>query len=290
MYIKVKYSYEVFMKKNFHSVFAIGLLATCFILPACSDSGSNSSDESAIKSSTSADAPESQANSEPTYTITLDSSGFADIQAVYQSIQPNEKAIFIVRHGERGFNTTKETPLTENGVEQALTVGRKLVGPEDFDYISTDFVRTKETCENIALGRGQTTFPYESNETYVRSTFVKDDDLFDSYQDGKKINSHVVITKWAYDGDYADAFYDLKETCESVVANTFQAVKNKITVICSHDEFIVPMLVYLTDKQADVKLHETYKWLTNLAGVAVIIDENGNRRAYAVKGLDKGTE
>ncbi len=281
------------MKRNIHSFFAVGLLSTCFILPACSDSESSNPNQPAeINSSTSAETPESQASGEPespTFNIPLDESGFADIQAVYQSIQPNEKAVFILRHGEREPRVTKETPLTEDGVEQSKSVGAKLVGQEDFNYLSTDFVRTKETCSNIAIGRGQSTFPYDTNGTYTSSAYIKNKEQFNAYNSLDGNNSSVVIATWAYTGEYSDAFNDIKETSESIIASTFQIVQSRITVICSHDDFLVPMVVYLSDKKADVKLYESHKWLNYLAGVAIIIDEKGSRRAYAIKGLESGT-
>ena len=278
------------MKRKIHSVFAVALLSSCFIFPACSDSESNSPNEPAgIDSSTSAESPDSQASGEPAYNIPLDTSGFADIQAVYQSIQPNEKALFIVRHGDREPSVKKESALTDRGVEQALSVGQKLTGDEEFNYLSTDFVRTKETCHNIAIGRGQTTFPYDTNNTFTSSAWILDKDKVTEYNSLDGNNSNIVISQWAYTGEYADAFNNLKETSESIISNTFQATQGRITVICSHDEFIVPLVAYLTDGKADVKAYETRKWLYYLAGVAIIIDENGSRRAYSIRGLDKGT-
>ena len=281
------------MKRNIHSFFAVGLLSTCFILPACSDSESSNPNQPAeINSSTSAETPESQASGEPespTFNIPLDESGFADIQAVYQSIQPNEKAVFILRHGEREPRVTKETPLTEDGVEQSKSVGAKLVGQEDFNYLSTDFVRTKETCQNIAIGRGQASFPYDTSSIYTSATYKKDKEKFNEYNSLDGNNSNIVISMWAYTGEYSDAFYDIAETSESVIASTFQNLQNRITVICSHDDFLVPLIAYTSERKADLKVYETHKWLNYLAGVAIIIDEKQNRRSYAVKGLESGT-
>ena len=275
------------MKKNILSITIVGFLF--LVLSSCSDSDSdNPSGTEDSNESSSSNALSSTTSSESADGIPLDSNGFADIQAVYQSIQPDEKAIFILRHGQRGGHTSKETPLTEDGVEQAKSVGEKLKSTEEFYYLSTDFVRTEETCRNIAIGREQTTFPYDTNNTFTSSAYIKDRDKFKEYTSLNGNNSNMIISQWAYKGDYADAFYNLKETCESIIKDSFKAVQNRITIICSHDEFLVPMIVYLTDGKADVKLYETYKWLYYLAGVAIIVDEKGNRRSYATKGLAKG--
>lgn len=277
------------MKRPNISLFATTMLFGAFLISACSDSGSSTSNDPAeIESSASVDTVDSQPGA-ASVNIPLDSSGFADIQTVYQSIQPNEKAVFIIRHGEREPRVTKESPLTEDGIEQSKSVGAKLAGQEEFNYLSTDFVRTKETCYNISLGRGQDTFPYDSSDIYTSSTFIKDKEKVLEYNSLDGNSSSMVIAKWAYTGEYADAFNNLKETSESVIENTFLAVQRRITVICSHDEFIVPLIAYLTDGKTDVKVYESRKWLNYLAGVAIIVDEKGNRRSYAIKGLESGT-
>ncbi len=277
------------MKRTTISLFATTMLFGALLISACSESDSSTSNDPAEnESSASVDSVDSQPGA-ASVNIPLDSSGFADIQAVYQSIQPNEKAVFILRHGERESSTSKETPLTEEGVNQSISVGQKLASNEDFNYLSTDYVRTQETCHNIAIGRGQESFPYDTNNTFTSGAFIKDKDTFDSYITGGKVNSRLIVGTWAFTGEYADAFNDLKETCESIITNTFNAVQSRVTVICSHDEFLVPMIAYLTEKKADVKIHETSNWLNYLAGVAIIIDEKGNRRSYAIKGLESGT-
>lgn len=281
------------MKGKISCLFTVALPFFFLALSACSDSDSgNPNEPTEVNSSTSTENPGSQASGEPekqTFNIPLDESGFADIQAVYQSIQPNEKAVFILRHGEREPRVTKETPLTEDGVEQSKSVGAKLIGQEEFSYLSTDFVRTKETCQNIAIGRGQASFPYDTSSIYTSATYKKDKEKFNEYNSLDGNNSNIVISMWAYTGEYSDAFYDIAETSESVIASTFQNLQNRITVICSHDDFLVPLIAYTSERKADLKVYETHKWLNYLAGVAIIIDEKQNRRSYAVKGLESGT-
>jgi phosphohistidine phosphatase SixA len=277
------------MKRTTISLFATTMLFGALLISACSDSGSSTSNDPAeIESSASVDTVDSQPGA-ASVNIPLDSSGFADIQAVYQSIQPNEKAVFILRHGEREPRVTKESPLTEDGIEQSKSVGAKLAGQEEFNYLSTDFVRTKETCHNIAIGRGQESFPYDTNSLYTSATYKKDKEKFNEYNSLDGNNSNIVISMWAYTGEYADAFNDIAETSETIIASTFQNLQNRITVICSHDDFLVPLIAYTSNRKADLKIYETHKWLNYLAGVAIIVDGKGNRRSYAIKGLESGT-
>lgn len=287
---------------------------TASLLSACSDdssSGSNpatptaesSSSPIAVDPTSSAITPESSASLEssasiasssdatpaaPVTEITYDEFGFVDIQPVFMSIQPNEKAIFILRHGEREAKVTKQSKLTEDGIEQALSVGQKLISDEEIYFLSTDFVRTKMTCEYIAQGRGQTTFPYDTSNIFTKEAFVKDSDKFTEYNSIEGNSNKMTLTKWAYNGDFADAFYDLGEACEKVINEAFSLVKGRINVIGSHDEFVTPLIVYLSEGKADLRIFEEGKnrhWINFLAGAAIIVDDQGNRRAYPIKGL-----
>lgn len=278
------------------------------LLSACSDdssSGSNpantaiesSSSPTAVPPASSGIVPESSpsiasssdaAPATPVTEITYDEFGFVDIQPVFLSVQPNEKALFIMRHGERQPRITRESPLTEDGIEQAISVGQKLISNEDLYYLSTDYVRTKMTCEMIAQGRGQTTFPYDTCNIFTSGAFIKDTAKFTAYNNEPGGSNKMTLTKWAYNGEFADAFYDLAEASEKVISEAFSLVKGRINVICSHDEFLTPLIAYLTEGKADLRIFEEGKnrhWLNFLAGVAIIVDDQGNRRAYAIKGL-----
>ena len=47
---------------------------------------------------------------------------FVDIQDVYESIKPNERVIFVLRHAKRGDDTSKSGSLTDDGKEQSNVV------------------------------------------------------------------------------------------------------------------------------------------------------------------------
>jgi Fructose-2,6-bisphosphatase len=292
------------MKK---SVFFLPLMAlSVAFLAACSDdssSGSNpdATDPGLSSSSIDMQAPtssditptESSSSEVPEYvdpaSLVPDEKGFVDIQLVYRSLQPNEKAVFAIRHAERDPSVTRESPLSEDGEEQALEVGRKLVGPDEFTYTHTDFVRTYKTCLNIATGRGQATFPNDTNDIFTESWFISNDSLYKEYS-SQQNNSRVVIASWSYNGEFADAFYDYNEKNAEMVkmlAGDY-ATASRVRIVCSHDNFLVPLAVYLTNKAVDIKLFERNVWLNYLAGVAIITNDAGAQRFYAVKGLNSG--
>jgi len=244
----------------------------------------------------------------PVATITLDSIGLADIADVFKTVRCNEKAVFVIRHGERDdAQTGKETPLTywENepdtvngepadGVRQARAVGKKLISADEFVFTHTKYVRTEQTCLNIALGRGQATFPHDSSEIYSISWYKKDKERYSFYEDSTT-NVRLVIAGWAYDNLYADAFYDLKEKSEEIVKTHIApdyASMNKFRVICSHDDFILPLTVFASNGTVNYRFHDpaSRHWPYFLTGVAVIIDDKNQIRYVPFKGLGIGAE
>ncbi len=242
----------------------------------------------------------------PVATIPLDTNGLADIADVFKSVRCNEKAVFVIRHGERDDGQTgKETPLTywegepdsikgqpSDGVRQAIAVGKKLASADEFTYTHTKYLRTEQTCFYINQGRGQATFPHDSADFYSISWFKKDKDRYKFYEDSTT-NVRLVIAGWAYDNLYADAFYDLAEKSNEIVKTHIApsyASMNKFRVICSHDDFVLPLSVFATNGAVNYKYHVTSHWPYFLTGIAVIIDNKEQIRYVPFRGLGIGVE
>ena len=229
---------------------------------------------------------------------------FNDVGEVYKNIQCNEKVVFLVRHGEREAGIGSESPLTEDGAIEAQEMGAKLVGPTEFKFIHSGFVRTYQTALNIAIGRGQSQMlPDSSVVNFAADTikqladgwYMKDKDLRDTVMKRDSIkNVNVIYAAWVYDGTYADVFYDLEERSNELL-NTYvikdYAAMPKYTVIASHDQVLMPLTTWATQKQIDLKLHEptSRKWLSYLAGLAVIINDKNEVRYVPIKGGSSGT-
>lgn len=292
-------------------------------LPASSaDANSSSATAPVIESSSSVEVPPTLSSSSgtaaetdptcvetPVATIAVDSLGLADLADVFKSVRCNEKAVFVLRHGERDDNDhTKLSPLTywENeksdsiggqptdGVRQAIAVGKKLISADEFTYTHTKYLRTEQTCFYIAQGRGQTTFPHDSSEIYSISWYKKDKERYSFYEDSTT-NVRLVIAGWAYDNLYADAFYDLKEKSEEIVKTHIApgyASMNKFRVICSHDDFILPLSVFASNGTVNYRFHDpaSRHWPYFLTGVAVIIDNKDQIRYVPFRGLGIGAE
>ena len=219
--------------------------------------------------------------------------GFTDIVEVYKSLKPTDKAVFIIRHSERTNSTGKKAHLTEDGVKYAQELGSKFAaaGNEDFYFAHSGYTRTQETCDNIAQGKGQTNYNLVELATLDGDWYVKDSDKKDEYVKSSDVGGWGVYSRYAFDGDYLDAFYDLKSRSEELISNIKGNLGNmsRINIMCTHDYLLVPLLAYVTDKRANVRYHEKKRWLNYMSGVAMIISKDGSTTYIPVRSLEKGT-
>lgn len=219
--------------------------------------------------------------------------GFTDIAEVYASLKPNEKAVFIIRHSERTDETGVKGHLTENGKIYARNLGKSLaaIANEDFYYGYSGYVRTEETCREIAVGKGQQQYTLDILPYMDGAWYVKDEAKANDYvnSDG---GGWVVYSKYAFTGAYEDAFYDLKTRSEELIKDNILAnipAMKRVNFMCTHDYLVVPLLAYVTDGHANVRYYEKWRWVNYLSGVAMIISPNGSIRYVPVKGLESGT-
>lgn len=218
--------------------------------------------------------------------------GFTDIAEVYASLKPDDKAVFIIRHSERTDETGVNGHLTSNGIVYAQNLGKRLasVQKEDFYYGYSGYTRTQETCESIAQGKGQVNYNLEVHDYLNGAWYVRNPSIADNY-----INTEggwIVFSRYAFLGDYSDAFYNLDIRSEQLLKEEILANMDKmkrVNVMCTHDYLVVPLLAYVTNGHANVRYYEKWKWVNYLAGVAMIISADGDIRYVPVKGLETGT-
>ena len=219
--------------------------------------------------------------------------GFTDIADVYANLKPSDKVVFIIRHSERTNDTGPSGHLTDNGKKYARDLGARLakVGTEDFYYGYSGYTRTYETCENIAQGKGQLNYSIEQLDYMDGAWYVMNAPRADSYVDSDG-GGWVVYSKYAFAGEYTDAFYDLETRSEQLLKDEILAniaSMKRVNFMCTHDYLVVPLLAYTTDGHANVRYYEKYRWVNYLAGVAMIISADGSVRYIPVKGLESGT-
>ena len=203
--------------------------------------------------------------------------------------------IFVLRHAERGDDTSKSGTLTDNGKKQSEEVGARLKKfKDDFVLGASEFLRAHQTVESIAKGRGQS---YDKRDTIPQLN----DDWYNKNDEAvEKAKSECgggweVTSKYAYTGAYSTgtnaAYYNLAERSveliEDVLAKKY--TKEKFVILSSHDKLMVPLVAYCTNLKIEFKKYENNgKWINYLAGVAIIIDKDGNRRYIAIRGLASG--
>ena len=219
---------------------------------------------------------------------------FVDIKDVYEGIKSNERVIFVLRHAERGNDTSKSGTLTDNGKAQSQEVGAKLTKfSEDFVLGASEFLRAHQTVEYIAKGRGQ---QYDVRDTFPE---LNDDWYEKDHEASEKAKSECgggweLTAKYAYTGAYttgtSPAFHPLADRSVKLIEDVLLAKYNdpaqRFVMLSSHDKVMVPLVVYCTKGKVDLKKHDGGKWLNYLAGVAIIIDEKGNRRYIPIKSLE----
>ena len=255
----------------------------------------SSSTEAHVGSSSSIEQSSSSAIVETALEIVLDKDGFATVADVYRSLAPNEKAVFIIRHSEREDDVALETELTPNGIQMAQDLGATLKSVEEFTYVTSGFVRTNETANHISKGREESSLPkIITNYDITGNWFLKiSADSLAQYGTalGMRGSSVELMAHWAYEGGYPEALYELEpraqEFMQTVILKNLPKW-NRITIMVSHDIFVMPLAVFGSQKKVALKYYEDYHWINYIAGLAVIIGADNSMRYIPVKGADSG--
>lgn len=255
----------------------------------------SSSAEPYVDYSSSIEESSSSAIMDSSPEIVLDKDGFATVADVYKSLAPDEKAVFIIRHSEREDDVALETELTANGIQMARDLGATLKSEEEFSYVTSGFVRTNETANQISKGRGEATSPkLITNYDITGNWFLKisaDSLAKQATALGLKGGSVELMARWAYEGGYPETFYEMEpraqEFMQAVILKNLSKWK-RITIMVSHDIFVMPLAVFGSQKKVALKYHEDYHWINFIAGLAVIADAQNNLRYIPVKGADSG--
>lgn len=250
------------------------------------------SSSSATEQSSSSERSSSSAKA---HSVTLDQDGFATVADVYNSLLPEEKAVFIIRHSEREDAVAMETELTANGVKMAQDLGESIKSNEEFSYITSGFVRTNETANNISIGRGEANLPkLITNYDITGNWFLKisaDSLAKHANSLGLKGSSVELMAHWAYEGDYHDVFYELESRAEEFVQNVVLKKLPKwkrVSIMVSHDIFVMPLTVFGSQQKVALKYYKDYHWINYIAGVAVIVGADNSIRYVPIKGANSG--
>ena len=234
--------------------------------------------------------------------VAADADGFYDMGDVYKAVPKTSKIAFVIRHSKREKNNLgTESSLTPIGIKMAKTLGEKLVSEESFYYASTNFLRTRATCENIAAGRGETAEVVTWDAINGSYFLTVPSDSLDALVSSKGGNPKY-IAQYSYGAPYSYAstvgvvvatyFYDLFErgnqfVNEVIVAN--MPSWKRVSVLVSHDMLVEPLLAFVSNRTINLKVSENpFRWVNYLSGIAVIVDEAGAVTALPVRGDEVG--
>ena len=276
--------------------------------PASSSSATDSgvpasSSDAIVQSSSSAgtapvNGPFTFATTPGNLALAPDADGFYDMGDVYKAVPKTSKIAFVIRHSKRQKNNLgTESTLTPIGITMAKTLGEKLVGDESFYYASTNFLRTRATCENIAAGRGETAEVVTWDGINGGYFLTVPSDSLDALV-SKKGGNPKFIAQYSYGVPFSYAatigatlstyFYDLyprgnQFVNEVIVAN--MPNWKRVSVLVSHDMLVEPLIVFVSNRTINLKAYESpFHWVNYLSGIAVIVDEAGAVTALPVRG------
>ena len=272
---------------------------------SATDSGVPASSSDVGLSSSSAGAtvngPFTFATTPGTLALAPDADGFYDMGDVYKAVPKTSKIAFVIRHSKRQKNNLgTESTLTPIGITMAKTLGEKLVGDESFYYASTNFLRTRATCENIAAGRGETAEVVTWDGINGDYFLTVPSDTLDALVSERGGNPRY-IAQYAYGVPYTNAmvasiipayFYDLFErgnqfVNEVIVAN--MPSWKRVSILVSHDMLVEPLIVFVSNRTINLRIYEDpNRWVNYLSGIAVIIDEAGAVTVLPVRGAEVG--
>ena len=233
--------------------------------------------------------------------LTPDADGFYDMGDVYKAVPKTSKIAFVIRHSKREKNNLgTESSLTPIGIQMATTLGTKLASDEPFYYSSTNFLRTRATCEYIAAGRGETDVKVETWNGINGSYFLTvPSDTLDALV-AKKGGNPKYIALYSYGEPFVGK---VPNAVATVVVNYFhdfyprgnQFINEvilpnmpnwkRVSILVSHDMLVEPLVAFVSDRTIDLKAYTSpFHWVNYLSGIAVIVDEAGAVTALPVRG------
>ena len=122
-------------------------------------------------------------------------------------------------------NGQKQILSKESAPEQLLTISAPIhradslqhfaaKTEEEFSYVTSGFVRTNETANQISKGRGEATLPkLITNHDITGNWFLKisaDSLAKQATALGLKGSSIELMAHWAYEGGYPETFYEME--------------------------------------------------------------------------------
>ena len=207
-----------------------------------------------------------------------------------------EKCAIFVRHSVRlSTQWGPEVHLTDLGISYAMQAGMVLMDiPDEFDYYSTDMVRTKETAMYISKGREdgkvETTGDVLPMNNMPNPEYIKDQTRYNEYSQQYGYNN--LWRKYMYrEQDFSDAFYDITDVSQAFETAVLTNITKKYNIIVSHDQNVMPFMADrgVVRSPGSIPDFRPNKWLNYLTGTVMIKFAGSDTPRYLpITGLGTG--
>lgn len=219
---------------------------------------------------------------------------FTDIGTIYQSLGQNDQVAFIIRHSERSDDEDPETHekmLTEAGIQYAIDTGEKLIngiaGSSDIALYSSNKLRCIDTASYIAQGSGRSGTPTPIE--YISSCPYEEQAPSEGWED---------YSLFAYDlpSIHGGVFYAKSTITPQILDLVKGNMTKKLNIFVTHDQLLEIFVTDMCNKEISLRFWDgaindgvnEKRWITYLAGLAIILRGNGSYEWCPVKSLDRG--
>ena len=229
------------------------------------------------------------------YVITEKPVQFTPLDILCKRLHPDtdyDKAVIVLRHSIRPiYNWESWVELTDLGKYTAELAGEHIAQLRgSMQYFSTNTVRTKQTAYYMYKGRNKNTqkdsvinryedVPLTYNNGIFGLDFVKNETKYNQYTHDYGYNNvwydyiygtgpipedpSMIVHK------YMDAFNDINIESERFITSALNAT-NKMSIIISHDQNVLPLVAYATDYKVNFKTYHSGSWLNFISGIAIL--------------------
>ena len=215
---------------------------------------------------------------------------FTDIGDVYDSLLPGEKVAFVIRHSER--EESGDRNLTQAGIQYARDTGAKLAagiaGTTDVALYSSPVQRCVDTATYIGEGSGRT----------LQSPTILSGLEGCPYEDTKPSEGWEDYSLFAYDlsSIHGGTFHAKTTITPQILSLVQNNMTNALNIFVTHDQLLEIFVVDMCNQEISLKFWSgavndginEERWITYLAGLAIIRHTDGTYEWGPVKSLSRG--
>lgn len=227
-----------------------------------------------------------------------------------------DKLVLIVRHAERGSDTSKQGDLDETGISQATSAADGIIDghhssatgkdvdidANDVTYHSTDYIRCEHTAQLIAAARGDTDWDasdYSEIDITDALPYIEGNAFIANPENLPSSGTHELIQKYCYNPSQLDPDTELSAIFNTTMDSTWDKIQNdainfikhilglstaRLNVFITHDHYVAPMLAYTIGNTHSS--YATAEWPDYLYGVAIVLHTDNSYDILPIKMKD----